>query len=85
MFAPGLVSLGEPPDYPILLSRHALPDSVRRLLNPDMLLRRPADQRLRHAYSVHGRTIGNNSSFLHRHPNYLCYRSCNKICMRVVR
>ena len=45
MFDRGLVSLGGPPDYPILLSRHALPDSLRRLFNPDMLLRKPADQR----------------------------------------
>jgi putative restriction endonuclease len=45
MFDRGLVSLGGPPDYPILLSRQALPDSVRRLFNPDMLLRKPADQR----------------------------------------
>jgi putative restriction endonuclease len=45
MFDRGLVSLGDPPDYPILLSRQAVPDSVRRLFNPDMLLRKPADQR----------------------------------------
>jgi putative restriction endonuclease len=45
MFDRGLVSLGDPPDYPILLSRHAVPDSVRRLFNSDMLLREPADQR----------------------------------------
>jgi putative restriction endonuclease len=45
MFDRGLVSLGDPPDYPILLSRQALPDNVRRLFNPDMLLRKPADQR----------------------------------------
>ena len=45
MFDRGLVSLGGPPDYPILLSRHALPDSLWRLFNPDMLLRKPADQR----------------------------------------
>jgi hypothetical protein len=38
-------SLNDSPDYPILLSRQALPDSVRRLFNPDMLLRKPADQR----------------------------------------
>jgi hypothetical protein len=49
MFDRGLVSLGGPPDYPILLSRQALPDSVRRLFNPDMLLRKPADQRSWHA------------------------------------
>ena len=45
MFDRGLVSLGDPPDYPILLARHAVPDSVGRLFNPDMLLRKPADQR----------------------------------------
>ena len=45
MFDRGLVSLGDPPDYPILLSRHGLPENVRRLFNPDMLLRKPADQR----------------------------------------
>ncbi len=45
MFDRGLVSLGEPPDYPILLSSRELPDNVRRLFNPDMLLRKPADQR----------------------------------------
>ena len=45
MFDRGLVSLGDPPDYPILLSSDALPDSVRRLFNPDLLLRKPADQR----------------------------------------
>jgi len=45
MFDRGLVSLGAPPDYPILLSRHGMPDSVRRLFNPDMVLRKPADQR----------------------------------------
>jgi hypothetical protein len=45
MFDRGLVSLGDPPYYPILLSSDALPDSVRRLFNPDLLLRKPADQR----------------------------------------
>jgi putative restriction endonuclease len=45
MFDRGLVSLGDPPDYPILLTRQGMPDSVRRLFNPDMLLRKPADQR----------------------------------------
>jgi len=45
MFDRGLVSVGDPPDYPILLSRHAMPHSVRRLFNPDMQLRKPADQR----------------------------------------
>jgi putative restriction endonuclease len=45
MFDRGLVSLGDPPDYPILLSSDALPDNVRQLFNLDMLLRKPADQR----------------------------------------
>jgi putative restriction endonuclease len=45
MFDRGLVSLGDPPDYPILLSRHAVPDSVRRLFNPDMRLSKPPDER----------------------------------------
>jgi putative restriction endonuclease len=58
MFDRGLVSLGDPPDYPILLSRQALPDSVRRLFNPDMLLRKPADQRFwpAPAYTEYHRT-----------------------------
>ncbi len=46
MFDRGLVTLGDPPDYPILLSSRALPDNVRRLFNPDMRLRKPSDQRL---------------------------------------
>jgi hypothetical protein len=45
MFDRGLISIGDPLDYPILLSSHELPDNVRRLFNPDMLLRKPADQR----------------------------------------
>ena len=45
MFDRGLISIGDPPDYPILFSRHGLADNVARLFNPDMLLRRPADQR----------------------------------------
>ena len=45
MFDRGLVLLGDPPDYPIPLARDAVPDSVGRLFNPDMLLRKPADQR----------------------------------------
>jgi putative restriction endonuclease len=45
MFDRGLVSLGDPPDYPILLACRGLPENVRRLFNPDMLLRKPADQR----------------------------------------
>ena len=45
MFDRGLISLGDPPDYPILLARRGLPDSVRRLFTPNMLLRKPADER----------------------------------------
>lgn len=45
MFDRGLVSLGDPPDYPILLARDAVPESVRRLFNPDMRLRKPPDER----------------------------------------
>jgi putative restriction endonuclease len=45
MFDRGLVSLGDPPDYPILLARQGLPDSVRRLFNPDLLLRKPVNER----------------------------------------
>jgi putative restriction endonuclease len=45
MFDRGLVSLGDPPDYPILLAQHGVPDIVRRMFHPDMLLRKPADQR----------------------------------------
>jgi putative restriction endonuclease len=45
MFDRGLVSLGDPPDYPILLSSRELPDNVQRLFIQDMLLRKPVDQR----------------------------------------
>ena len=58
MFDRGLVSLGEPPDYPILLARYGLPESVRRLFNAGMLLRKPADQRFwpAPAYAEYHRT-----------------------------
>ena len=45
MFDRGLVSVGPPPDYPILMSRRGFPDTVQRLFNPDMMLRKPADER----------------------------------------
>lgn len=45
MFDRGLVSLGDPPDYPILVAHHAVPESVRRLFNPDLRLRKPPDER----------------------------------------
>lgn len=45
MFDRGLVSLGDPPDYPILLARGGLPENVRRLFNADMRLRKPPDER----------------------------------------
>ena len=45
MFDRGLVSLGEPPDYPILISDNGLPANVQKLFNPDMMLRKPADER----------------------------------------
>jgi putative restriction endonuclease len=45
MFDRGLITLGSPPEYPILLSKKELPESVRRLFNPDMMLRKPANER----------------------------------------
>lgn len=45
MFDRGLISVGSPPDYPILISKNGLPENVRRLFNPDMVLRKPADER----------------------------------------
>jgi putative restriction endonuclease len=45
MFDRGLITLGSPPEYPILLSKKDLPESVRRLFNPNMMLRKPADER----------------------------------------
>jgi putative restriction endonuclease len=45
MFDRGLISVGPPPGYPILISRRGLPDNVQRLFNPDMMLRKPADER----------------------------------------
>jgi putative restriction endonuclease len=45
MFDRGLITLGDPPDYHILFSNRDLPDRVRRLFNPDMMLRKPTDER----------------------------------------
>jgi len=45
MFDRGLISLGSPPDYPILISKKGLSENVQRLFNPDMMLRKPADER----------------------------------------
>jgi len=45
MFDRGLISIGDPPDYPILISGRALADNVIRLFNPDGRLRRPTEQR----------------------------------------
>ena len=44
MFDRGLISVGPPPDYQILVSRRDIPANVRQLFNPDMKLRRPADE-----------------------------------------
>jgi putative restriction endonuclease len=45
MFDRGLISVGSPPDYRILISKAGFPDNVQRLFNPDMMLRKPADER----------------------------------------
>lgn len=45
MFDRGLISIGAPPDYPILISKRGLPANVQRLFNPDMMLRKPVDER----------------------------------------
>lgn len=45
MFDRGLISIGDPPDYPLLLPREGLPENVKRLLNADGRLRRPHEQR----------------------------------------
>jgi putative restriction endonuclease len=45
MFDRGLISIGEPPDYPILISSRGLGDNVMRLFNPDWRLRHPKEQR----------------------------------------
>jgi putative restriction endonuclease len=45
MFDRGLISVGSPPEYPILISKKGLPGNVQRLFNLDMKLRKPADER----------------------------------------
>jgi putative restriction endonuclease len=45
MFDRGFISLGAPPDYPILVTKKGLPENVLRLFNPDMMLLKPADER----------------------------------------
>jgi putative restriction endonuclease len=45
MFDRGLISVGSPPEYPILISKKGLPDNVQGLFNLDMKLRKPADER----------------------------------------
>ena len=45
MFDRGLVSIGPPPDYAILLAASQLPDSARRLFRPELRLALPHDQR----------------------------------------
>lgn len=45
MFDRGLISIGDPPDYPILVSSRGLADNVVRLFNRDGRLRRPTEQR----------------------------------------
>jgi putative restriction endonuclease len=49
MFDRGLVSIGPPPDYRILVANRGLPDNVVRLLNPDLRLRLPRSPLLRPA------------------------------------
>ena len=41
MFDRGLISIGDPPDYPILVANRGLPDAALRLLNEDRRLRLP--------------------------------------------
>ena len=45
MFDRGLITVGSPPNYPIILSNRNLPENVRRLFNPNMTLRKPIDER----------------------------------------
>jgi putative restriction endonuclease len=49
MFDRGLVSIGPPPDYRILVANRGLPDNVTRLFNPDGRLRLPGSPLLRPA------------------------------------
>ena len=41
LFDRGLISIGPPPGYEVLVSRKGLPDAVQRLVNPDRRLRVP--------------------------------------------
>jgi putative restriction endonuclease len=45
MFDRGLISVGPPPAYEILVSKERLPEDVRRWFNPSMALRKPVDAR----------------------------------------
>jgi len=45
MFDRGLISVGPPPDYAILLSKERLPDGVQRWFNPGLALRKPVEAR----------------------------------------
>ena len=45
MFDRGLVSIGPPPDYPILMARTAVPEGALRLFRPERRLALPEDQR----------------------------------------
>lgn len=45
MFDRGLISLGPPPDYPILVTSRGLPEAAFRLINPDRRLLKPPDHR----------------------------------------
>ena len=45
MFDRGLVSIGPPPAYAILIADRGLPDGARRLFHPDLKLSLPADPR----------------------------------------
>ena len=45
MFDRGLVTIGSPPDYPILFAAKDLPQNVRQMFNPDRMLRKPIDER----------------------------------------
>ena len=45
MFDRGLISIGPPPDYAILLANSRLPDGALRLFRPELRLALPGDQR----------------------------------------
>jgi putative restriction endonuclease len=42
MFDRGLISIGPPPGYEILITRKGLPDNIMQIFNPDRRLRMPA-------------------------------------------